>query len=227
MSRAFRARVGSCSAASAMAPDSSWSTHARARCVAGTRVRRAAQARSSASDSCPSPPMPSSVNTQGLSLRSVDDSAASTFTSPITAGARASRSSGSMPARRTADALDRVRPDAGSDAGEQRRDLFGRHDPGVGADASGNDDHRFRAWRRHGRRLRMAAGEASFRLLPGTRAAGQQRHRDFAPTTASSTSSHSVGMRSSCTRATTRRRPLRKVTAPGFMPDNIHWDGRG
>ena len=67
-------------------------------------------------------------------------------------------------------------------------------------------------------------GTEDFRLLPGTELPGNNGlttspHRSAFYVVAFGT--HSIVMYS---RRDTRR-PLRRATAPGFMPDNIHWDG--
>ena len=111
------------------------------------------------------------------------------------------------------------------DAGEQRRDVFGRHGAGFGADAARNVDHGFRA-----RRMRPAActngGRARGRFVccrargcPGTTASRLRADdREFYVV---AFGWHAVVVYS---RDDTSQ-PLRKAIAPGFMPDNIHWDG--
>jgi hypothetical protein len=67
-------------------------------------------------------------------------------------------------------------------------------------------------------------GGGAFRLLPGTRLPGNngiETSRDDREFYVIAFGWHAVVV---FARDDTSR-PLRKVTAPGFMPDNIHWDG--
>jgi hypothetical protein len=174
--------------------------------------------------SCPSPPDPTSLNTQGLSLRTVGESQHDLYV--VNHGGRESieifridaardepqiRWIGciEMPAATPANSV------ATYSDGTVLASVLTHPETSITDFVRGEATGGVYEWR---------PGETTFRLLPGTRLPGNngiETSPDDREFYVVAFGWHAVVIYA---RDDTSQ-PLRKAIAPGFMPDNIHWDG--